>query len=104
MPEFGRVGEVFMLSRYEPSGLIELLERRVVEADVVEILGRDPAFFHAGCCVAWEGLVMTDAGDAPFLRGGDDLAVLDQRHRGVVIEARDADDGSGLAHAHALRS
>ncbi len=38
------------------------------------------------------------AGEALFLRGGDDLAVHDQRRGAVVIERRNAED----AHVPAL--
>ena len=37
-------------------------------------------------------VVVLLAGEALFLRGGDDLAVDDQRRGGVVIERRDSQD------------
>ena len=72
-------------------------ERLVVEADVVDRLGRDARLLQAVIDgVDGEALVVLLAREALFLSGGDDLAILDQRGRAVVIVGRDAkDEGHG---------
>ena len=45
--------------------------------------------------VVWKGGVVLLAGEALFLRGGDDAAVLDQRGRAVVVEGRYTEDTHG---------
>jgi hypothetical protein len=79
----GRVGKV----RFQDA--VELLQRLVVEADVVEILGSGARLAQTKLDrFTREGRVVTDAREAFFLRGRDDLPVADQRRRAVVIEGR----------------
>src|SRR5262249_40702708 len=92
----GRVREVRL------QDAVELLQRLVVEADVVEILDGDPGLLHAELRgEAREGGVVALAGEALLLRGGDDLAVLDQGGGAVVVERRDTEDVSRLSVCHA---
>src|SRR6185312_8143828 len=72
---------------------IELQPRLVVEANVVDRLGRDARLFQAvGDGLDGEALVVLLAREALFLSGGDDLAIPDQRGRAVVIVGRDTED------------
>ena len=69
---------------------LELQERLVVEGDEVDVAPRD-AGLRAGNSAARsrESRVVLLAGEALFLRGGDDLAVAHERGGAVVIERRD---------------
>ena len=72
---------------------LELQERLVVEADVVELLGRDAGLVEAVADgVDRERVVVLAAGEPLLLRRRDDVAVDDERRRRVVVEGRDAED------------
>ena len=75
---------------------LELQERLVVEGDVVDV-----AELHADMVeavlhrVLGEAGIVLLAGEALLLRGRDQMAVVDQRGRAVVIEGRDAQHAHG---------
>ena len=79
-----RVGEVGL------EQALELQERLVVEADVVQLLGGHARLAQAvGDGLGGEVVVVLLAGEALFLRRGDDRAVDQQGRGGVVVERRD---------------
>ena len=80
---------------------LELQERLVVERDVVDPVEIGAAFAQAILDrVLGEGGIVLLAREPLLLRGGDELAVGDQRSRAVVIERRQAED----LHSAALRT
>src|ERR1700686_3978309 len=71
---------------------LELEKWLVVECDEIDLVGaprRREAIFDRA---ARKSGVLLLAGEALFLGGGDDLAVVDQGGRTVVIERRDAEN------------
>src|SRR5206468_5942758 len=73
---------------------LELEQRLVVEADVVELFRPElPLREAVGDGVAREGGVVLLAREALLLRRRHDLAVADEARRRVVIVGRDAEDG-----------
>src|SRR5580704_12053311 len=87
-----RVGEVGL------EQTLELQERLVVESDVVDVgqldAGRVQAVLHS---VLREARIVLLAGEALLLRGADEMAVLDQRRRAVMVESRDPEYAHGTA-------
>ena len=72
---------------------LELDERLLVEADVIEIVDEQLALVQTiANRIDGEALVVLLAGEPLLGRGGDDLTVANQAGRGVVVEARDAED------------
>jgi hypothetical protein len=72
---------------------LELEQGLVVEAHRVELLGGDARLLqHVLDRVGGEARVVLLAGEPLLLAGGHDLAVAQQRGRGVVVEAGQAED------------
>jgi hypothetical protein len=72
---------------------LELEERLVVEGDVVDLGELRAGRFQAGADrLVREGRVVLLAREALFLRGGDHLAVAQQRRGAVVVVRGDAED------------
>src|SRR5262249_39336605 len=71
----------------------ELHQRLFVKNDVIQIVCRQAAF---GETIAYGifgvTLILLFAAEAFFLRGGDDVPLLDQRRRTVVIEGGDPEN------------
>ena len=75
---------------------LELDERLLVEDDVVEILGSDAGRFQAVADgQAREIGVVFLAAEAFLFGGRDQLAVVNQRRGGVVVETRDSQYAHG---------
>ncbi len=76
---------------------IELQQRLVVEADVVDVGGRQPCRAQAVVDrLHGKPFIVFLAGEALFLRRGDHIAVDEQRGRGVVIERGNSEDGGHI--------
>ena len=73
---------------------VELEQRLVVKRDEVELLDADAGLAQAGLDRVL-GKIGHGAspGESLLLRGGDELAVVEQARGGVVIVGRDAEDG-----------
>src|SRR4029453_10755068 len=73
---------------------LELEQRLVVEADVVELASRQARLTEAvGRGPSGKPGVVLLAGEALFLRGRNDLAVPHHAGGGVVVEGGEAEDG-----------
>src|SRR5437016_3402830 len=69
---------------------VEFQERLVIERNIIKIARCESSFRQTiGDCMFWKGVIMFDAGESFFLRGGNDVAVDDQRCGAIVVERRD---------------
>src|SRR5262249_42971693 len=72
---------------------LELEQRLVVEADIVDVADADAALAQAvGDGMVGEPGVVLLASEALLLRRGDDVAVAREAGRRVVVERRDAEN------------
>ncbi len=72
---------------------LELEEGLVVEADVIQVPGLQACFMQTvGDGIGREGVVVLDAREAFFLRGGHDFAINNQRRSRVVVVGGDSED------------
>ena len=71
---------------------VELQQRLLVEADIVQPIGRQPGFVQTVVHrQRGKAGVMLDPREPLFLRRGDDLPIHNQGGRGVVVERGDAE-------------
>jgi len=72
-------GRIVEISFQQP---VELQQRFVIKADKVQLLGSDAGFLQAiARGIDREIVIVLDAGEAFFLRGGDNLAIDDETGR-----------------------